>query len=283
MASRQLPPQHRCRPVDRSDVSLEHVIEGLRVAVERCHPLGPVDVSALGEYAGGVFNVTKWIGGIYHRRDHVGDPGGRLPFEPVSAAKQRQALEFLTQDIFAPGAFEMPSSLLDKLASERFWDFSFSLFDRPRNDYPIHEVIRSIQALPLNHLYHPLLMSRMLDIELRGGDHLTLAEVFDGVRESIWAEVADAGDINSIRRGLQRLHLEKLVSLVVSPGAGTPEDACALARADLKALAAGVQAALGSGGLDAYTRAHLDETLATAEAALEAGIERQLTASTSAS
>ncbi|MEE8111906.1 MAG: zinc-dependent metalloprotease, partial [Acidobacteriota bacterium] len=30
-------------------------------------------------------NVPKYIGGIYNNRDHIGDPGGRLPFEPVPA------------------------------------------------------------------------------------------------------------------------------------------------------------------------------------------------------
>jgi hypothetical protein len=206
----------------------------------------------------------------------VGDPGGRLPFEPVPAAKQRQALEFLAKQIFAPDAFEIPSSLLNKLASERFYDFTFSLFDQPRNDYPIHTILRSIQALPLDHLFSPVLMSRMLDIELRGGDHLTLAEVHQGVRESIWTEVDSSDNIDSVRRGLQRLHLEKLIGLVVKPQPGVPEDASALARADLKTLRVGIRTSLSTGGLDAYTRAHLDETLATIDAALEAGIQRQI-------
>jgi hypothetical protein len=243
---------------------------------ERYQKLRQVFGQGLGEYRGAVFNIAKWIGGIYHRRDHVGDPGGRLPFEPVPAAKQRQALEFLAKQIFAPDAFEIPSSLLNKLASERFYDFTFSLFDQPRNDYPIHTILRSIQALPLDHLFSPVLMSRMLDIELRGGDHLTLAEVYQGVRESIWTEVDSSDNIDSVRRGLQRLHLEKLIGLVVKPQPGVPEDASALARADLKTLRVGIRTSLSTGGLDAYTRAHLDETLATIDAALEAGIQRQI-------
>jgi hypothetical protein len=70
------------------------------------------------------------------------------------------------------------------------WDFSGSLFDNPRNDYPIHDIIRSIQSAPLDHVFSPVLMSRMLDIELRGGDHLSLPEVFDAFRQAIWAEVS---------------------------------------------------------------------------------------------
>jgi hypothetical protein len=243
---------------------------------EQYQKLRRVFGQGIGEYRTAVRNVTKYIGGLYHRYDHVGDPGGRVPYEPVPAAKQREALDFLARQIFAPNAFEIPSSLMNKLATERLNDFSFSFWERPRNDFPLHDMIHSIQRLPLDHIYSPTLMSRMLDIELRGGDHLTLAEVFQGLRESIWTEVDGSDNIDSVRRGLQRLHLEKLIGLVVKPQPGIPEDASALARSDLKALQAGIRTNLSTGGLDAYTRAHLDETLATIDAALEAGIQRQI-------
>ncbi|MCH7665298.1 MAG: zinc-dependent metalloprotease [Acidobacteria bacterium] len=244
---------------------------------ERYQKLRMVFGQGFREYRGAVRNVSKYIGGLYHRRDHIGDPGGRLPFEPVNAGKQRQALQFLTDEIFSVEAFAFPTSLLDKVATERMWDFSRSLFEQPRNDYPIHQVIRSIQSIPLDHVYSPVLMSRMLDIELReGGDHLTLPEVFDGFRDAIWSEVAAHTDVGSIRRGLQREHLNKLVGLVVNPAPETPQDASALARADLKRLADEIGDALGSGGLDTYTSAHLDESLALMEAALDAGIDRKL-------
>ena len=78
------------------------------------------------------------------------------------------------------------------------------------------------------------------------------------------------------RRNLQRAQLKKLIALVVRPVLGTPEDARTLARADLQAIAAQIEARLDGGGLDAYSRSHLDETRARIEAALEAGLERSL-------
>jgi hypothetical protein len=243
---------------------------------ERYQKIRMVFGQGLGEYNGAVGNVTKYIGGMYHYRDHVGDPGGRLPFEPVPVAKQRQALAFLTNEVFAADAFSFPRSILNKVATERLWDFSGSIWENPRNDYPIHDIIASIQARPLNHVFSPVLLSRMLDIEMREGDHLTLPEVFDAFRQAIWSEVAAGGNIDSIRRGLQRQHLEKLVGLVVTPDPGVPDDASALARADLKTLAGEIGGALGGSSLDAYTRAHLDESLAIINAALDAGIERRV-------
>ena len=174
-------------------------------------------------------------------------------------------------------AFDFPKTILNKMASERFWDFTGATFELERNDFPIHTIIRSIQVRPLDHIYSPVLMSRMLDIELRDQkDHLTLAEVFDSLRTSIWSEVAAGTAVNSMRRSLQREHLDRLTMLVVKPAPGVPDDASALARMDLQALQGILESAESSGGLDAYSRAHFDESLARIEAALEAGIQRQL-------
>jgi hypothetical protein len=244
---------------------------------ERYQRLRQVFSQGLGEYGGAVANVTKYIGGMYHRRDHVGDPGGRLPFEPVPAARQRQALGLLQDRVFGADAFDFPSTVLNKLASERFWDFTGSIFEQERNDYPIHAAIRSIQVRPLDHIFSPVLMSRMLDIELRDqGDYLTLAEVFESLRSSIWSEAEAGSSVSSIRRSLQREHLDRLTKLVVNPAPGVPDDASALARMDLQELREALESSGSADNLDAYSRAHFDESLARIEAALEAGIQRQL-------
>ncbi|MFQ5824703.1 MAG: zinc-dependent metalloprotease [bacterium] len=233
----------------------------------------------ISQYFTAVMNVTKYIGGIYHRRDHVGDPNGRIPFEPVQAAKQRDALEFLKKNVFGPQAFNVSPDLLNRLAPERFWDFSGSIWQMKRIDYPIHDIILSIQTSPLTRLYDPILLGRMLDIELRynkSEEPFTMADMFEGIREAIWSELAGPTNVNSFRRALQRAHLDKLITLVVKPAKGVPEDACTLARADLVKLKSEIDRALSNGELDAYTQAHLDETHAQIEAALKAGIERQL-------
>ena len=246
---------------------------------ERYQRMRQVFGQGMGQYFVSVLNVPKYIGGVYHYRDHVGDPNGRLPLQVVPADQQREALSFLTTDIFGSNAFEFPPTLLEKLAPERFWDFSGSMFQMTRLDYPIHDVVRTIQTVPLNHLYNGVVMSRIVDSELRaknGENPLTLVEMFGEVRGAIWAELDGGSSINSYRRGLQRVHLQKLMGLVVQPKPDVPEDATTLARADLVKLNEQIGAVLGRGGVDDYTRAHLDETSARIEAALEAGIERQL-------
>ena len=226
----------------------------------------------------GATNVSRYIGGIHHHRDHVGDPGGRVPLQPVSPARQREALDFLVEHVFGPGAFRWKPQLLNKLAPERWTDFTWSVFAVERIDYPIHHMVLAIQRTPLDRFYDPVLLSRMQDLELRyeDGETFGMVDLFDGLRRAIWAELETGDTIDSFRRNLQRAHLQKMIGLVLGRVPGIPEDARTLARADLLAIAARIEARLEDSGPDAYSRAHLEETGARIEAALEAGLERSL-------
>ena len=227
-------------------------------------------------YWSGAGNVSRYIGGIYHYRDHVGD--GRLPLQPVSPARQQEALDFLVEHVFGPDAFRWSPELLNKLAPERWVDFTWSVFDVRRIDYPIHDIVLRIQRRPIDRFYDPTLLSRLQDLELRyqGDETFGMVNLFTGLRQAIWAELETGDSIDSFRRNLQRAQLQKLIGLVLRPAGGTPEDARTLARADLQTIAAQIEARLGGSGLDAYSRAHLEETKARIEAALEAGLERNL-------
>lgn len=261
----------------------------------RYQKLRQVFGQAINQYFLASLTITKFIGGMYHRRDHIGDPNSRLPFEPVSVEKQREAMSFLKTYIFGPEAVNFTPSLLNKLAPERFYDFDFSIFSQPRVDFPIHEVVLNLQRFALDRTYNPILLNRMQDLALhydKGQQPFTMAEMFQQMHEAIWSEVAASQNINSFRRNLQRAHLAKLIGLVVKPtGApyftpysGTnpagmimpPEDASTLARADLVALQKSITTALNSTALDAPTRAHLEETQARIAAALNAGLQRQM-------
>lgn len=252
--------------------------EHFEVPGKRYQKLRQVFNQGIYQYYDAVFTVTKHIGGIYHSRAHIGDPNSRLPFEPVTLAKQREAFDFLKTRIFSPQAFHFSPDLLNKLAPERLMDFYGSAFMMDRIDYPIHDTILSIQSLPLYFLYDPILLSRMQDLELRYSQEeqaFTMAEMFAELREAIWMEVSESANINSFRRALQRFHLEQLIAMVVTSAFNVPEDARTLARADLVALQHQLAQTLPPEKLDAYTLAHLDETRARIEAALQAGIDRR--------
>ena len=232
---------------------------------------------SLGELYMALFNTSKYISGIYHVRDHVGDAGQRSPYQPVPADKQRQALALLNEDAFGSKAFDLPPSLLNKLAAERFWTFEGDAFDEKRRlDYPIHDQVLALQRTILDRLYHSMTLARLQDLEVKYPDRkdaFTMADLFEGLRDGIWSETKTPGTaINSFRRALQREHLKRLIRLVLRPEPNTPEDATTLARFNLTQLRDQLQPILGDNNvkLDLAARAHLQESLARIDEALKA-------------
>lgn len=234
--------------------------------------------NALGQTGSNLFLASKYIGGVYHYRSHVGDPGNRLPFEPVPVEKQRQALNLLRDNLFAPTAFKFSPQLLNKLQNERF--INFSNFTPARQDVAIHGAVLSLQRQVLDRIFHPVLLSRVQDTELKvtaPAQPFTLGELFVGIQDSIWAETkAPNGtlNINSYRRSLQREHLRKMMGMVLRDAA-VPEDARTLARHNLVTLRAQLQGALARPGIKSVeVRAHLSESIARIDEALKGGMQR---------
>lgn len=223
--------------------------------------------------------MPKFIGGIYHNNYHVGDAPGTLPFEPVPAAKQKEAMEFLKKNIFAADAFDFPASLLNKLQLERLEDFNYSAGKVKRVDYPIHDRVFAYQKNAVDRIFDPIALQRMQDIELRfkpTDPKYTMADVFTDLRRAIWTEIVTGGNINGFRRRLQRYHLDKDISMAVEDKEGIPEDARTLARNDLKVLQGAIPKALSAPSLDLITRSHLEESKARIDAALDANLQRQM-------
>lgn len=249
---------------------------------------------AMRYYSRGAATVSKFVGGIHHRRDHVGDPGDRSPLEPVDVETQRDALDFLTTRIFGESSFVFRASLMRHLAPERRLDFEGSAWYSARVDYPVHDLVLSIQRVALSRLYHPIKLNRLVDLPLYSerSDVLTLEEMMSSLAAAIWAEVHDGRSVSSFRRNLQREHLGHLLSLTVepkgapyySPTSGSkpagqmapPADARALARAELVEIGDAIDEALTSDALDVTTRAHLAESRARIDAALEASVSLEL-------
>lgn len=223
--------------------------------------------------------AMKYIGGVYHNRDHAGDPGGRLPYRPVPATQQQRALRFLQDKIWAPDAFDIPANLIHKLQFGRFLDFELRPFNAKRLDYPLHEIVLKIQAGAVNALYDPVKLSRLQDLELLQSDpsnRFLMADAFIGVRNALWAELDRPLSIGSFRRNLQAVHLENLIKLVTQRPKQMPRDAVALARADLIHLKTSTEMALHSDHLDYMTRAHLQDVRERIRQALEAQLEQQI-------
>lgn len=224
--------------------------------------------------------TTKYVGGLHFARDHKGDPDARSPFTPVSADKQREAVRLIVDEALAPGAFRFEPSLLNKLAPNRWADWSSPFITVPI-DYPIHQTVGGLQAALLSTLLNDGRLRRMIDNEVRmppGQQPYTVAELMTTLTDAVWSEVAGpVRNVDSFRRNLQRAHLDlltaKLNDIRAAPNAAPPpEDARSLARYELVRLSERIERALEAGSLDVPTRAHLMETRARLERALEASL-----------
>jgi len=191
----------------------------------------------------------------------------------------------------------LPASVMNKLAIERLPGLDPNYFSVQRLDYPWHDAVLSLQRGLLNRLYNPITLGRIQDNELRFGPKekpFRMVDLFNGLSTSIWSELdAGSAEIPSLRRNLQREHLRQLIRLVVrqqpqtaaAPGGfGTPqppppapEDATTLARATLMRLESKIKTRLAAKGvIEATTRAHLQETQARIDAALQAQMEKHI-------
>jgi hypothetical protein len=225
--------------------------------------------------------TTKYLGGATTARDHRGDPSARPALLTVPAARQREALAFLTEAGFGEAAYRFRPELLTRLGPDRWRHWGSNPGTKGRIDFPLHSWAMAQQSALLGQVLDPVVLSRIRDAELRaveGEPTVTIPELFTTMTRAIWAEAyPGAGrtaprNISSVRRDLQRLYLNRLIQMIVSPLPETPEDARTLARSALADLGSELDRSLlrRGIGLDPYTKAHLVDSKERISQALNA-------------
>ena len=227
--------------------------------------------------------TTKYLGGAQTARDHRGDPGARPAVMTVPAVQQRAALALLADAAFGERAYRFRPALLSQLAADRWMHWGASPGSDGRIDFPLHDWAMTQQGSLLGQLLDPTVLARIRDAELRaqpGEVTVGLPEVFSTLAGAIWSEIgagsrtrpARSKNISSMRRDVQRLHLNSMVQMAVSPAPGTPEDARALARMTLAGLGSDIDRTLAvpRPDMDTYTRAHLMDARERISRALDA-------------
>ncbi len=257
----------------------------------------------LNQWGNASYLVAAQIGGQAVVRDHKGK-GARDPVVPVGAAKQREALSLLVDQILSDKAFKFPPALLRRLSTDHWHDWgSGGLFSSGGSvEYPLNEEILGIQKIALGHCLGANVLSRLQNQELQvdaGADALRLAEVFRVLTDGIWSEVTNppakadpkaALTLSTVRRNLEREHLRRLSTIVLGNrrnsfddlygyvllfNSGTyPADARSLARMHLTTIVNRITPWLsGDATVDDTTRAHLQECVFKIKKVLDAGIQ----------
>lgn len=227
--------------------------------------------------------MANWLGGAFVNRDKKGDPNGRAPLAVVPADRQREALAFVIDQAFRDEAFGLTPELLRHLTTDKWLDD----FDSAMQDstWPVHDRIMGIQSSTLTMLMNPTVLGRVFDNETMtpaDEDTITLPEILESLHKAIWSEVLEPVDgefnarrplISSLRRNLQREHLERLIDLGLPGGwrSASQKPVMTLALNELRKLDAQIGRFLAEekGRLDPYSDAHLSEAKTRIEQALD--------------
>ncbi len=229
--------------------------------------------------------MSNWLGGAFVYRDKKGDKNGRLPIEVVPAKKQRDALDFVIENTFKDEAFGLTQDLLRRMTLDKWWDDMGSVMSDAT--WPIHDRIMSIQASNLARLMYPTTLRRIYDNEFlvpADEDALTLPELLETLTKAIWSELDQKPDkkytarkpmISSLRRNLQREHLERLIDLSkpdsLSTAAHKPISNLVLEQLrQIKQSKIDPVLETHDENLDPYTRAHLKDASMQVKKTLEA-------------
>lgn len=148
--------------------------------------------------------ISRYIGGVYVDRAHVGQAGATKPYTPVEKARQKKAMQLLRKYVFAPDAFAAPASLVSHMAIQRRGFMHFGGTEDPK----LHGRVSTIQADILNHLLHPRTLLRLIDSAQYGNEY-RITEMMADLTAAVFDDDA-RGAVNSFRQELQVMYVNAL-------------------------------------------------------------------------
>jgi len=237
----------------------------------------------LGTQMSSLSMMGNWVGSAYVSRSKKGDPNGQAPINVVPAERQRAAIDFVIENAFEDDAYGITPELLSHASVDKWWDNMSGIM--ADSAFQIHDRVLGMQASALTMLLNPQTVARVYDYEMfvpADEDALTVAELMETVTDSVWSELEDGPSgrysvrkpmISSLRRNLQREHLDRLIDLSMDNSGFNSASMMikTLAAMHLRDLKASTESTLANGDrLDAYTKSHLQEVSVRIEKALDA-------------
>jgi hypothetical protein len=231
----------------------------------------------LGQFAGAVQPLSKYVGGVYTSRQVAGRNVSAL-MTPVPAAQQREALALITKEVFSSDSFRFDPAFMSKLGVDQLDRLGFGFAPMTNTDFSLAGAVLTMQRTALDQLMSDGVAARLADAESKVADRrqlLSLAEVHGSLADAVWSELRTGTEIDSLRRNLQREHARRVATGLLRPSSAVAADVRAVNRQVAVKLQGELQRALGNGKLSATTRAHLAETASVLGEALKAPLIKQ--------
>ena len=218
--------------------------------------------------------AAKYVGGVKLLRDHAGT--NRPVFEPTPAARQREALNLITDGLFKVDSFKFKPEFVSRIGVDflgRRLDFS----GPPTSTEPnISTRVLNVQKAVLDVVMSDGVAQRLLESQDKVADPsklLKLSDVYDTLQNAIWSELKTGGDISSLRRNLQREHVKRVSAALLRPSGTSPADARSLQRENAVQLQSTLRGAM-SRPMSKEAKAHVAESFNILSEALKAPLQR---------
>ncbi|MDR2710356.1 MAG: zinc-dependent metalloprotease [Burkholderiales bacterium] len=227
--------------------------------------------------------ASRYIGGATLRPARAGEAAE--PLTPITAAKQRQALQFLARDVLSADSITFSPVFLRHLAASTFDKQNAKIFGAPpvTTDVAVDQLVLSLYKKALDPLLSERTAQRLLNNlakSAKGDDALTLGELHATLRKAIWSELKSDGDIPLMRRNLQREYARRIAAPLLAVSPTYPADARALLRLEAEQLKADIEKRQSRARQQKHAKvtpetvAHLEDVRALLTQALQAPMMR---------
>jgi hypothetical protein len=219
--------------------------------------------------------AVRYVGGQRTARPHRGDNSGQQAMMPVSAQEQRDAMQFIAENAFSKDAFVIDPAILNQLQDNKLWSWQNNPFSYGRRfDFPMAGWVAAFQNAIVAQLLNSSRLARMADAEYKQDDPYRVSEMLRTLTSTIWTDnMVASGRTASMQRNLQRIYLHHLVGMAMHPRPGAGWEPIALARLQLTRLRGEIDKAYKQPGLSDEANAHLAESLARIDRALDAKLQ----------
>ncbi|MGB4446753.1 MAG: zinc-dependent metalloprotease [Cloacibacterium sp.] len=210
-----------------------------------------------GQFARYLGHVSKYIGGVKETPKMVEQKGAI--YELVSKTEQKEALKFLSENVFTTPNWLLKTSVLTKIDKS-----------------PV-EVVENLQKTVLNRVLSEGVLNKLYEGESLDANAYAVYDYLQDIKNSVFAELKSSSKIDIYRRNLQKNFVETLIARTQASKPSTGRKAETVSdNSDVKSLTRGVLREIkadasknAQNAQDAVTKYHLEDLVYRIDKALE--------------
>ncbi len=210
-----------------------------------------------GQFARYLGHVSKYIGGVKETPKMVEQKGAI--YELVSKTEQKEALKFLSENVFTTPNWLLKTSVLTKIDKS-----------------PV-EVVENLQKTVLNRVLSEGVFNKLYEGESLDANAYAVYDYLQDIKNSVFSELKSSSKIDIYRRNLQKNFVETLIARTQASKPSTGRNAETISdNSDVKSLTRGVLREIkadasknAQNAQDAVTKYHLEDLVYRIDKALE--------------